>query len=84
MDKFADILSVLESVENDGRGIQCVKAIITYLRRGDWESAINVRRIDGDKTRMYPKVEAALLDIFGCRLHKNKNCKEWLCEKSES
>ena len=67
-------LDQLQSVENDGRGISCVRAIVHYLRRGELSSAIAIRRIEGDKTRSYPKVEKALTEIFGCRMHAVKDC----------
>lgn len=75
----ANHLDQLQKVENDGRGIACVRSIIHYLRLGDWSSALNVRRTEGDKTRAYPKVERELTQIFGCLLHAKYNCGDWLC-----
>lgn len=76
MTKMADVLDALQAVENEGRGIRCVQAIVTYLRRGDFASAQNVRSIDGDKTRGYPKVEQALTEHLGCRLHLALGCEK--------
>lgn len=72
--KIADAIDALQSVENEGRGIHCVQAIVTYLRRGDLASAQSIRSIDGDKTRGYPKVEQALTEHLGCRLHLTLKC----------
>lgn len=68
MSLLADRLDSLQAVENEGRGITCVRSIVLYLRRGDWESAQAIRRNEGDKTRVYPRVEAELFAIFGDRL----------------
>jgi hypothetical protein len=72
-------LKDVESIQNDGRGVQCVKAIIESLEMGDYTGAMLIRQWDGDKTRSYPKMEKVLEDIFGCRLHgvigcQNKHC----------
>jgi hypothetical protein len=75
-----DELENLQAAHNDGRGVACVRAIITYMRRGDFGEAQAVRQADGDKTRMYADVEAVLLRIFGCRSHGNKDCSHWLCK----
>lgn len=78
---YADTLAQLQAVENNGRGISCVRSIVIYLRRGEWENAIAIRRLEGDKTRCYPKVEAALTKILGCRLHAAIHCSSWLCNE---
>jgi len=83
-EEIADTLDELQAAENGERGISCVRSIVTYLRRGDFERAQNVRQIDGDKTRSYPKVEGYLTRVFGCRLHGNHNCIEWLCATRNS
>ena len=70
----ANHLDKLQGVENGGRGIQCVRTIIHYLRLGIWESALYVRRDEGGKTRVYPKVERELIEIFGCLRHAKHNC----------
>lgn len=75
----ANELLSLSSTENDGRGIVCVRAIVKHMVHGDEGLARMVRRTEGDLTRQYPKVEAALYKIFGCRLHSVQGCREWLC-----
>jgi hypothetical protein len=71
----------LQSQENDGRGIRCVQDICFYLFHGDFNKALAVRQLDGDKTRSYPNVELLLTEIFGCRLHGVHNCNGWLCKQ---
>ena len=70
-----EALDNLQKKENEGRGISCVKAIVTYMLRGQFDLAAAVRKTEGDKTRNYPKVEEQLLSMFGCRLHGEKECK---------
>ncbi len=77
----ATTLELLQTKENDGRGIYAVRSIVHYLREGDLESAKAVRMNEGDKTRNYPRIEAELLTIFGCRLHCLHNCQHWLCKE---
>lgn len=72
-------LAALEAVENNGRGIQCVKSIIFSLQRGERDEARAVREWDGDKTRSYPLVEAQLTKMFGCRSHGVENCQNPMC-----
>ena len=74
MQKIAERLDVLQKDQNDGRGISCVKSIITYLKLGDLRSAIAVRQHDGDKTISYFDVESYLTEKFGCRTHSKINC----------
>lgn len=77
----ADMLDELQSKENNGRGISCVRTMIMYLRNGQFDSALAVRRIDGDKTRSYPVIEEKLTEVFGCRMHARYDCKEFFCCK---
>tara|TARA_Y100000310_G_C20626084_1_gene785970 strand:+ start:489 stop:737 length:249 start_codon:yes stop_codon:yes gene_type:complete len=74
-----DDLDALQQKENDGRGIECVRHIIFYLRREDVNSAQTVRYHEGDKTIAHPDVEKKLCAMFGCRLHGVHGCKNWLC-----
>lgn len=74
-----DYLNLVQSKQNDGRGINCVRTIITYLNKGDFESAKAVRVNDGDKIASYPEVEKLICDIFGCRTHGKHNCTSWMC-----
>ena len=79
MNNAADMLEQWQSYENDGRGISCVRDIVTFLRLGREKEARAIRQWDGDKTRSYPKMEFFLTEIFGCRLHANKDCEHELC-----
>lgn len=69
LNPIADELDKLQSLENEGRGVQCVRQMITYLRAGDFGSAWSTYQTDGDKTRQYPELERALRTHFGCRRH---------------
>jgi hypothetical protein len=73
-----DILT-LERLEKEA-GVACVRAILHYLRRGEFVDAQTVRRVEGDKTRVYPAIEKQLLVMFGCRLHGEHGCTHWLCK----
>lgn len=76
-----DTLDTLQAKQNNGRGITCVKDIISFLRNNDFPQAFAIRQWDGDKTRLYPEVENQLLKIFGCRNHAIRNCNNPFCEK---
>jgi len=65
--------------KNDGRGVTCVRAICTYLDRGDFNSARTVFQGEGDKIRAYPDIEATCIKYFGCRSHGKHNCNDSLC-----
>jgi hypothetical protein len=73
------ILERLEALENDGRGIGCVKSIIILLKRDMVDEARATREWDGDKTRNYPIVENQLHHMFGCRLHGILDCQVENC-----
>jgi len=70
---------LVELNEAEG-GIRCVDAILTYLHRGENEHALSIRMSEGDKTRTYPKIEEHLYQMFGCRLHQNRECDDDLCK----
>ncbi len=74
-----DRLDELQAKENDGRGISCVRTILTYLRRGENQLAAAVRSTEGDKTRVYPEVEEQLYQMFGCRTHRSHDCGSEIC-----
>lgn len=76
----ANEIDEVQSKENDGRGIVCVEIIVHYLRQGNYNSALNVRRIDGDKTRMHKEVEKVLYKWFGCLSHGHINCQNSFCK----
>lgn len=73
-------LEELQYKANGAYGIGCVRAIIHYLRLGDFGSALSVRRTEGDKTRAYPQIEKKLTEAFGCRMHAYHNCEDAFCK----
>lgn len=54
--KLADKLWEMQAKENDGRGIECVRSLILYLRRNNPESARAVYLNESDKIRSYPAI----------------------------
>lgn len=79
--KEADLLVKLQENKNGGIGVSCVKTIAAYLQLGKFNTAKQVRQIEGDKTRNYEDIEKELTRFFGCRLHGKHNCTEWLCDE---
>ena len=77
---YINELDDLQSKENDGRGVACIRDIIFYLRRNEIDTAKRVYQSEGDKIRQYPEIQKWLLDNFGCRTHLKKNCDDWLCK----
>ena len=73
-------LDSLQSKENDGRGVSCIRSIIFYLRQNDDDSAKKVYQSEGDKIRQYPVIQEWLIQNFGCRSHLKLNCDNWLCK----
>ena len=67
--KIAKELHNLQKIENDGRGVSCVRAIIKYLQFGHYESAKNVCINEFDKIRNYPKIKELCQKVF--------DIKEW-------
>lgn len=62
LDSLADQLDELQSQENNGRGVSCVKSVVAYLRTGDLEHAKQVCFWDHDKIINYPKVKSFIMD----------------------
>jgi len=75
-------LKELEKKQNEGRGVTCVRDIINLIEIKDFGRAIAVRQWDGDKTRSYPALEKCLTEIFGCRMHGTKKCKNAHCRSN--
>lgn len=73
-----NILRALESKQNEGQGVSCVRSIIAYLERGDLESARVVADIDHDKIRNYPEIEANLWMILW---QPGQTAPKWWCRK---
>jgi len=72
-------LKELQEVENGGRGIACVKDIISALNRDNLITAQHLYQWEGDKIISYPHVQKWFSKNFGCRLHLKKDCKSPLC-----
>jgi hypothetical protein len=60
---LADELDLLQSRENDGRGVSCVRSIVSYLRRDELSAARAVVNNEGDKIASYPAIEAVLMRV---------------------
>ncbi|MDP3992918.1 MAG: hypothetical protein Q8Q05_01755 [bacterium] len=58
--ELADQLDAMQAEKNEGRGVMHIRDIISYLRRGDIESAKAVARSEGDKTESYPDIKSFL------------------------
>lgn len=69
--EVADALEKLESIENNGRGIQCCKSIVFYLKKNDWDSAVRVANLETDKIRSYTDVYDFLLAAGLCEPMKD-------------
>ncbi|MGD9684521.1 MAG: hypothetical protein AB7W16_25435 [Candidatus Obscuribacterales bacterium] len=57
---LADELDRLQSGENQGRGVSCVRTLIFYLRRQEFDRAKAVARNESDKIRSYPEIVSVL------------------------
>jgi len=61
-DALAKKLMDLQAVENEGRGVNCVREVAISLERGNLEDARQVARTDGDKIRGYPPIARVIRD----------------------
>jgi hypothetical protein len=68
-------LSEINSSINNGRGILCVRDIISYLNNNDVSTARLYYEHDGDKIASYPKLQMWFEAYFGCRTHGIVGCK---------
>jgi hypothetical protein len=59
-----DKLKHLESIQNKGRGVSCVRSIITYLERNDAHTASVVFYNEHDKIHNYPEIEGELVELL--------------------
>ena len=57
-------LKELESKQNSGRGVQCVKYIIVCIERGMMEEAEAAALNEQDKIRSYPVLKASLRKLL--------------------
>lgn len=55
-EEMADELFKLQSSENEGRGVNCVRGIVNHLRACNGKDAKAVCRNEWDKIRNYPKI----------------------------
>jgi len=74
MKDFAIKLYNMQAKENDGRGISCVRNIVTYLHLKRIDAAKQIFSIDGDKIRQYPEIYQYIEQNLGCRLHGTIDC----------
>jgi hypothetical protein len=58
------LLRDTEAKQNEGRGVQCVKSVLTYIGAGKMKDAEAVVDWDHDKLRSYPDIQRVLADIF--------------------
>lgn len=56
-----------EKIQNQGRGVSCIRTLISYLEKGDIESAKAVFVNEGDKIANYPELETILENILGLK-----------------
>ena len=56
-----------ESIQNNGRGVSCVRTIIHYLEQDDIESAKACFTNEGDKIANYPELETILENLLGMK-----------------
>ena len=54
--ELVEKLDEMQKSKNDGRGVSCVRNIVTYLHCGYVESAKQTARIESDKIRNYPDI----------------------------
>lgn len=67
---LAKDLDLLQMNENEGRGVGCVKTIISCLQKGDVEEARAVCFNEGDKLEGYDKIKILLISsLFNNEKH---------------
>jgi hypothetical protein len=62
--KMLKSLKEMEKVQNNGRGVSCVRSIISYIKKGDMGSANATCFNENDKIRNYPEIQGLLRKIF--------------------
>lgn len=75
-----EYLKQIESEQNDGCGVCCVKTLIMFLERNMVDEALAVYASEYDKIVSYPEIDEYLEQhIFGEELTKSKVCKvKWM------
>lgn len=61
-------LNKLQQSKNNGRGVNCIKDIIFYLKRGENDVAEAVCRNEGDKIESYPDLQKLIFNL--CPVYK--------------
>lgn len=61
LNSLADQLDELQSQENNGRGVSCVKSVVAYLRVGDLDHARQICFHDHDKIINYPAIKKFII-----------------------
>ncbi len=56
----------MQSEKNDGRGVDCVKTLIYYLRNNDWQRACAAANNEWDKISSYKDIADFVIDIGLC------------------
>lgn len=58
------LLDNLQATKNSGRGIECVRTLLFYLRRGELDKAQAVYFNESDKITSYPDVDKLIKIIL--------------------
>ena len=79
----AEILEQAEAQHQKDTGYpnHTVKGIVKSLRHGSLSAAQAEWYCDGDKVRFHTKLGQAVIQVLGCRLHHQHDCKNWICRK---
>lgn len=60
--QIANKLDFMQNQKNNGRGISCIRTIVTFLDRDDFESARAVVNNEWDKIRSYKDIAQYLVE----------------------
>lgn len=80
-EKMAELLFKLQENENNGRGVSCVRDVVSCLIRDDIKGANQIWSWDGDKIAAHPRIKLFLIGSLGCRMHGNIKCQNSGCKK---
>jgi len=75
--QLADQLDQIQSKENEGRGVTCVRDIVHHLRQENIEDAKAICWNEYDKIRNYPDIQEFLIN----NLFKPEEQTPWVWEK---
>jgi hypothetical protein len=63
-------LQTLQAEKNDGRGVSCVRTVVTYLEMGKLDKAQAVCWNESDKMHSYPDIQKFIVEnVFGEEKH---------------